>query len=223
MNIIYTAISGGYDILKPHPPVKGCRFMAFVDDPAKYVSQNWELKKLIPFHQNPTRNSRKYKVLAHTIIPEANYSLWIDGSIEIKKGFNLNQMIAAYLGNHDMALFKHPRRSCAYEEAQICANRKLDNPSVIDKQMSKYRSEGYPPNNGLVETMMLLRRHTPAIAIFEDIWWKEICKGSRRDQLSFGYAMWKTKISCALLSGNPYRRNNTFKKYRHNTLRPLSP
>ena len=214
MNVIYTAISNGYDTLKPHPPVKGCRFVAFVNSPRTFSIDGWELQKLIPFHTDPVKNSKRYKVLAHEMLPETACSLWLDGSVEIMNGFDLDSMIKEFLARHDIALFNHSRRDCAYDEAETCRQRKLDDPSTINRQMSRYHAEGYPERHGLTENRVVLRRHTPAIALLEDTWWKEICGGSKRDQLSLNYSMWKTKTAYTPLPGSTFL-NQFFRMHRH--------
>ena len=212
MNVIYTAISKNYDRLWPHPPIKECQFIAFVDNPEKIPDEGWELRKLVPFHKDAVRNSKKYKVLAHEIFPHAKYSLWVDGNITIQNNFNLDSLIGEYLTRHDIALFKHRKRICSYAEADTCLRCGLDNSKIINKQIFKYLSEGYPKNHGLTENRTILRRHTPKIAQLENTWWKEICEGSRRDQLSLNYSMWKTGISFAILPGtslhNPFFKGN---------------
>ena len=215
MSVIYTAITGRYDNLKPHPPVKNCKFIAFVDNLKKYRVEGWELRKVISFHSDPIRNAKQYKVLAHEHLPQTTYSLWIDGNISIKEGFDLDIMIKEFLAKHDLALFKHQKRNCIYRESQACCKRRLEDPHVIDKQITRYRSEGYPENHGLTENGVILRRHSPLIAQLNTVWWKEICEGSRRDQLSFMYSMWKTKTTFATLPGSIIRYNPFFSYNRH--------
>ena len=205
MNAIYTAISGNYDKLRPHPLVKGCQFIAFVDEPEKYASEGWELRKLIPCHSDPSRNSKRYKIMAHEVLPETKHSLWMDGNLILQDRFSMNRLIRKFLAEHDIALFKHRKKNCAYREAKTCKRCRFDDPAVIDKQMARYQSERYPKRHGLTENGVILRRHTPEIAQLENVWWKEICEGSKRDQLSLGYAMWKTRVTCAILPGTVHR------------------
>lgn len=214
MNVIYTAIARNYDSLKPHPPVKNCRFVAFVDEPEKHSTEGWELQKLISFHSDPVRNAKRYKIMAHEHFPSAAYSLWIDGNISFKEGFFLEVLIDKYLTKHDLALFKHQKRNCIYREAQLCRKCLLDDPSVIDKQITRYRSEGFPENYGLTANRIILRRHTPHVAQLNTTWWREICNGSRRDQLSFMYSMWKTKAAFTVLPGND-EHNSFFSVNKH--------
>jgi hypothetical protein len=56
----------------------------------------------------------------------------------------------------------------------------------------KYRQQGYPEHNGLVEDNFLMRRHNePEMIRFAEEWWKNVLEFSRRDQLSFNYVAWK--------------------------------
>ena len=214
MNIVYTAISGGYDLLRDHPPIRGCQFIAFVDNPHDCPKHGWEIHPLIPFCEDPTRNSKRYKVLAHEFLPHAEYSLYLDGSISVLQDLKMDDLIKTHLSDHDIALFRHNSRDCLYEEAGVCQQLRLDSTSVIDRQMSRYRSEGYPPHNGLTENGVILRRHTPAIAALNATWWKEICDGSRRDQLSLCYCLWKLNISYSVFPKN-IRHSPLFKKKKH--------
>jgi hypothetical protein len=59
---------------------------------------------------------------------------------------------------------------------------------------------------------VILRRHTPAVAAFNEAWWAEIQAGSRRDQVSFTYVAWKLGLRYATIK---VREKNGFKKHRH--------
>lgn len=219
MNVIYTAIAQNYDNLQPHPPIKNCQFIAFVDNPEKFSIKGWELRKLIPFHSDPVRNAKQYKVMAHEHLPSTAYSLWIDGNISIKEGFDLNTLINTFLKKHDLALFKHSKRNCIYREKQTCCKQLLDDPSVINKQIDRYHSEGFPENYGLTENRIILRRHTSLVTQLNVTWWKEICDGSRRDQLSLMYSLWKTKATFTFLPGD-IGNNPFFNINKHRRARP---
>ena len=53
----------------------------------------------------------------------------------------------------------HPARKCIYKEAEACIALKKDAREVIEKQIARYRAEGYPKNAGMFETGVVLRRH----------------------------------------------------------------
>ena len=206
--IIYTAIAGGYDSLKPpwgDVAVSPAR-IAFVDNPGLYTGTGcpgWQIEPMGgPPCTDPLMQAKRCKVLAHEVLPPGTeFSLWVDGSMEFSAGLHPGKLAQEYLQDADLALFRHPSRDCLYDEAHKCNVGRMDDPSVMARQMNKYRAEGYPRNNGLAECSVILRRHTPAVASLNELWWKEIINGSRRDQLSFGYACWKLGIKYNLLPG----------------------
>jgi len=185
--IVYTAISRGYDDLKPALDIwKGeADFVAFLDD--RTSSPDWIIRPIHREFRDPCRNAKLHKVMPHLFFPKASYSLWVDGSVQLVSTLPLDQWIMTYLSDCDFAVFKH-RRTCIYQEAAECKRRKLDDVAVIDRQMQQYLQEGYPKNNGLAECTVLLRRHTDQVVRFNELWWEQICKHSRRDQLSFNFS-----------------------------------
>jgi hypothetical protein len=68
---------------------------------------------------------------------------------------------------------------------------------VVNAQMARYRAAGYLAHHGLYENGVLMRRNTPALKEFEELWWREYSNGSVRDQLSMMYCAWATGISVA--------------------------
>ena len=250
--IIYTAIAGGYDMLKeprrkdPTPSVETIapgvrvihgvhgilgagrhptvpdpsppRRLAFVDNPVLCGAggcPGWEVTPMSSICMEPLMQAKRYKVLAHEVLPAGTeYSLWVDGSIEVAADLRLEDLIEWYLGDHDISLFPHPYRDCAYDEAHKCGLGGLDDHGVMARQMNRYRREGYPRDNGLAECGVILRRHTPDIARLEGLWWGEINCGSRRDQLSFDYCCWKLGIRYRRMPGH-ICDNPHFVRHRH--------
>jgi hypothetical protein len=112
----------------------------------------------------------------------------------------------------DIAAFLHPHRNCVYKEATVCKQLKKDTAYHIDRQMLRYMQENYPDNYGLHACGLLLRRNTETVQSFEKLWWDEVSQYSYRDQLSFDYIRWKTRIIVTPIPGdifnNPYLRVN---------------
>ena len=172
-----------------------------------------EIIKVKPEFKDSRKQARMNKWLVHKYI-NANYSLWIDSNVIIK--VDINSLIEKYLSDADIAICLHGIRNCIYKEAEVCRKHHLDYAEVIDKQMEKYKSEGYPENNGLYETTVILRRHTKEIEKLNEAVWNEICNGSIRDQLSFDYVVWKLGIRVNTLPGNFHTSNETgFKILEH--------
>jgi hypothetical protein len=91
------------------------------------------------------------------------------------------------MSDENFVVMKHPFKICAYAEAAACVHLEMDSPYTINKQVKRYRLDGYPENNGLNMGGILLRRKNIKISRFNNKWWKEITNGSIRDQISFPY------------------------------------
>lgn len=215
--VIYTAITNknfAYDSIKEIPKhLHDINRIAFLD--YEISNKSWITQKIHTEFHDPCRNAKIHKILSHKYFPNCEYSLWVDGSIKIKFEFDFEKLIQIYLRNHDMAVFKHSERKCIYTEAKVCCERKLDNVEIIKKQIDLYKSEGYPENNNLSECSVILRRHTPKIIEFNEAWWEEIKKYSRRDQLSFDYVRKKFDISVNYFAGTMRSENFLFHRDNH--------
>lgn len=195
--VIYTVVTNGYDNIPVHKYIApDWDYILFTDNKElikKGRYKHWTVKPIIFNKLDNVRNSRYPKVNAHIVLPEYDYSLYLDGNIIVnnKNLFNL----AEDLISKDvlLALPNHFERKCIYEEAEIVKNLKIDYPKIVNKEMRFLRHEKYPKNNGLMENNIIFRQHNkikPAL----DLWWFMITKYSKRDQLSFMYALWKTGL-----------------------------
>jgi GT2 family glycosyltransferase/predicted nucleic acid-binding Zn-ribbon protein len=189
--VIYTAVTAGYDELKP-PGFRpsNCDFVAFSDQPLKV--DGWEVRPLNYLHQDPTRAARFVKLHPHIYFPDYDYSIWMDGNISIRRDardIGMRGDIRTFLlslGENDfLGIFIHPLRDCIYVEAEECIKRSKDDEEVISRHVERYRADGFPEKAGLWETNVLVRRHNdPSCIALMTAWWRELETGSRRDQLS---------------------------------------
>ena len=199
--VIYTTIIGKYDILEePSFIPEGYDFICFTDQKINKPNSIWEIRQVLPLYEDNTRTARKYKILPHRFLPEYDISIWTDGN-ELVVG-DINKLQEKYLKDKNMAIYNHmscwDKRDCVYEEAKAIFNlgnqnnNWKDDPSIITKQMERYVNEQYPPNNGLIVSGVMFRKHNKKDVIdCMETWWTELKYGSRRDQLSFNYAAWK--------------------------------
>lgn len=215
--VVYTAITNGtnrYDHLKEQRKFDDTEFVAFLENPVE--SDTWSSRQIHREFSDPCRNAKIHKILSHVYFPDKEYSLWIDGSVSMLFPFPVSRLIQIYLSDSDIALFKHCGRKCIYEEVSTCIKMKLDDPVVMKRQVERYRSEGYPANAGLGECTVLLRRHTEQIKKLNEMWWSEICKGSRRDQLSFNYVARACGVKIKHFMGCLPKNNCLFERHFHN-------
>ena len=224
--VIYTAIFGDYDYLeRPQVVPKGFDFICFTDSEIK--SDFWEVRKVTPLYQDSTRNARKYKILPHRFLQNYDISIWMDGNFLIRG--DLNELLDNYLSDVNFACHDHMNcaldpRNCVYQEAQAIIwlgendpnKRYKDDPTIIKTQVDKYFQEGYPRENGLIVSGVLLRKHNQKdVVTTMERWWEEIKYGSKRDQLSFDYSVWKTNLKYNYIEGD-IRDNKYFKLLSHN-------
>lgn len=198
--VCYTCITNDYDsILEPAVASPNIDFICFSD--TKIQSKCWtyrpipiELKNL-----DPIRQQRMLKICPHRFLKEYDISIWVDGNIQIKD--DLNKFLKIYKTTYcTLWVRKHPKRDCIYAEAKECIAQKKAPAEIIEKQMAKYRATGYPEHNGLVETGIILRKHTDFMCQKVcDVWAAEILTESYRDQLSFNYACEQTKFKYGIL------------------------
>lgn len=211
--VVYTAITAGYDTLKeqPHASRSAASFVAFLDEPRE--SSTWRCFPIHGAFSDANRNAKIHKVLSHISVPDAQYTLWIDGSVTLRSADSIHTLVDAYLTDCDLAVFQHRVRTCVYQEASVCLQRRLDDPEIIWQQICRYTREGYPPNAGLSECTVILRRHTAQVKAFNEAWWEEIRRGSKRDQLSFDYVARKLGLCYRTLPGsisdNPWFQRGT--------------
>ncbi|MFC1721250.1 glycosyltransferase domain-containing protein [Patescibacteria group bacterium] len=220
--IIYTAIFGGRDrITEPVYLPANADFVCFTDSDIK--SDAWEVRKVEPVSESSVRAAKIYKVLPHKYFPDYEYSIWIDGNILVHG--DINELINEYLKDVNFAAYDHmkceDKRDCIYDEAQALqeaaerGRHKNLNFEKLEKQIQRYKEEGYPANNGLIHSAIMLRRHNePDVIKTMDDWWKEIVNNSRRDQLSFNYVAWKNNFKFVYLPGDS-RNNKYFKMVAH--------
>ena len=219
--IVYSCITGGYD--KPEDtilaskaiPELGVSFVLFTDEVKEPETYNaggtgieWT-KMPLSWGQEARdhgicirRVARWHKVNSHVLFPDAHSTVWLDGSQRIKPIRISTELVQPSLASHDLATFKHPDRTCVYQELMACKRWKKDNKVLMHNQIAKYRADNYPPFNGLVETACVVRRNCPAISEFNKLWWREIAENSYRDQLSFNYIAWKSNLAYAHIPGS---------------------
>lgn len=198
--VVYTAVFGGYDTLRDPLTVQAdVRYVCFTDRPQLNVNV-WEIVIDEKLATSNARAARYRKIRPDIFLPDIHYSLWVDANI-LFRGGNLLRLIQTYLSKCDLALFAHAERICVYREADAVLALRKEFPPNVHRQMQAYRNDGYPKNNGLCETGVMLRKHTTALYEFNEFWWRELVKWTHRDQLSFNYACWKTGMQYETMPG----------------------
>lgn len=210
--VVFTTITVGKNKLLPFKRNPEWDYVCFTDNMHMTNPYRW---KLVYLHcENiPTRRCSKLpKILAHKHVKDYEYSIYLDGCVQIKSD---PEQLVKTLDGRDFALFKHYSRNCIYKEAGVVKSAKRDFPKLVDAAIKKYKKEGYPPNNGLCDTKVIVRHHTEKAKKFNELWWEVYQEYSQRDQLSFNYVAWKLGVEYSILEGNPYKPNKYIKKHKH--------
>lgn len=185
---VITALTNNMDKLRDDFPEDddSVKYVAFLDEDSKKNNKSklWEIRNCCNKLEDSRRNAKIHKIIPHKFV-DTDISIWLDANISLN--VSPRELVDLWLNDKDISVCKHFERNCLYEEAEVCKQGKLDDPKLIDEQMARYKEDGYPENNGLAECGIIIRRHTPDINEKSEKWWKEIMKGSSRDQLSFTY------------------------------------
>ncbi len=225
--IVYTALFGDYSGLIEQPRLKNVDYICYTDR-KDFKSKSWKVIHVPqPVEGDNTRSNRYYKILPHKHLPkEYHISIYIDANILILKDFSklvANKMAIAKMACFDHMQTKKDPRDCIYDEHQAILNLiKTHNitkgdPTVMKKQMERFRKEDYPEHNGLITAPILIRNHfdTEIISVME-AWWNVILNESKRDQLSFNYVAWKLNFkNLSIINGDVREGNKWFHSMSH--------
>jgi hypothetical protein len=205
---VYTANIGNYDILHNiYIKNKGVDFYYITDSRAEVLC-GWTkiVVDELP-HKDPTKAARWYKTHSHELFPNHDITIWIDARFMVKSR-NIIDFIDKNIKKKSLiGMYHHMRdaeKGCLYVEGFVCGSNGLDDDQVILNQITRYKEEGFPRKFGLFSTGVIVRRKHEKVAKFNELWWSEIEKGSKRDQVSQMYAAWKTDLKIQPLDGNVY-------------------
>ena len=187
---IYTAIVGGYDLIK-QPLVVDDRFdyILFSDCIKEKQVGVWQIRQIDYHNENQVKIARYVKTHPHTLLGEYDTTLWIDASVLIKSNYIYQRIDDLYKQNVFLACHIHPERDCIYDEMFTVLDNKLETEEIILRWGHELRKHQYPRHNGLCETGILFRVNEERMAEFNERWWNCIEIYSRRDQLSFNLVL----------------------------------
>ncbi|ONK70092.1 uncharacterized protein A4U43_C05F30150 [Asparagus officinalis] len=245
--VVASAIFGNYDIMQQPRNISEaskqtvCFFM-FVDEETEASIKNsssldntrkiglWRVVVVRNLPYSDARRTGKVpKLLLHRLFPNARFSIWIDGKLELV--VDPYQILERFLwrNNATFAISRHYRRFDVFEEAD--ANKaagKYDNAS-IDYQIEFYKKEGlthfspdkYPITSDVPEGCVIIKEHIPITNLFTCLWFNEVDRFTSRDQLS--YSTTRDKLS-SKTNWTPYmfmdceRRNFVVQAYHRDLL-----
>ena len=192
--VVYCVVTGNYDqIREPKVINKDWDYILYTDS-ENIDSKVWRVRKTENKDNLDNRLlARKYKILGHEYLCDYDYSIYVDGKLQIIG--DLTKYIEMYSCYESMLCMNHYLSADAYEEAELCKENGFEDPGRIDAQMIRYRQEGFPEGWGQVDTAILVRNHRDRkLKETMSDWWSEVAHCTARDQLSFTYCCWKNSF-----------------------------
>ena len=195
--VIYTAIVGNYDeILLPKVVDDRFDYILFSNDiDVPYVGI-WQVRPINYTNEAQTKIARWVKTHPEELLPEYDFSVWMDANIRINTSYTYVKSVDLYSSGVEVAAVKHLLRNDIYSECGAVSGYCLEDEDVVFDWLNVIHKARYPENKGLNETGLLYRKHCPNIREMDQLWWNCIERYSRRDQLSFNYVLWKLGIEC---------------------------
>lgn len=179
--IVYTCVTNNYDALRQPSSLPPWA--------------DWKA-----FSQDDFEDDRFPKLQPHKVFPDYEYSLWIDGNIDILSDDFWRRVDALMAGEVPYAGLPHPLRDDVYDESLRILRNDREKMCTLMRTVRFLKKEGFPRHFGLNENAIILRRHLSAeIVEFDDLWWEMFCRFSRRDQMTWSYCKWKCSLDSACL------------------------
>lgn len=218
---IYTVVFGAYDNLRsPMFFSDHCDYFVLTDQTSfDNITgyQRYDLSKFESQTEGMTtlEKARFYKTHPHLLFPEYEYSVFVDGNVQIVADITSE---VKKLGKSFIAIHDQPGRDCIYDEAVAIVALGKANKSDAFNQINEYFQQGFPKHFGMFQTNVLVRRHNQekCIDVMEQ-WWDEMSKHTKRDQLSLTYSLWKNGLSYSDVSllGLNTAKNPSFRVIKH--------
>jgi hypothetical protein len=201
--VLYTCIVGGRDPIPALPVVSpGLDHVLYVDDLGGADPGPWEVRPLAWRHPtDPVRTARWHKHNPLECFPHHPSSIWMDATHW--PTIDISWFPDWFLREAPVACFPHFVRSSTIAEAREIVRVGIDNEAIVLAQMGRYREDGFigtEADSRLFDTCITVRRHGPRVRSLSDLWWREISRGSRRDQLSFTYCLWRLNLPCETIT-----------------------
>lgn len=209
---IITAITDGYDTLKPVLPQTGVdvEWICFTDGeplPDAEAARGWTMV-CEPRHGRPANREAKRPKLRPWEYTTAPASIWVDASFRVVSDRFATEALALA---DPIAQFTHPWRDCLYDEASASALLPKYKGEPIIEQARAYRAAGHPEHWGLWAAGVIARQHTRQVRKLGEAWAGEVNAWSVQDQISQPYALHKVGLRPTALPGTHFA--NSWLKY----------
>jgi hypothetical protein len=202
MNIVFTAILGDCDSLKPAPTGVD-RAVCFVTDPSSIPdTKGWEL--IAHPATNYRREAWRLRCVPHQLFGDYDRVIWVDASYTLT---DVSRLLHD-TGEAPIAALRHHERKSCYREGQRLVRIKQADEAQVARQLLAYRQARFRPDH-LSVSCIVVRDRSAAVERFNETWAAQIAMyPGDNTQLSLDYSAWTQGITIKALQGsrhkNPY-------------------
>ncbi len=215
---VYTVITGDYDeVLEPYCTPDNIDYFLFTDRDFDDSASAWG-KRELPENINDLSDAAKNRYLKmhpHELFANYNYSIYVDGNIQIFT--DLTEYINI-LGPKGIGTHLHPDRHCAYEELEAVVALGKESADNARRHALHLEETGMPRNYGLLECNVIVREHHNSVCVrIMEQWWQEYMEYAKRDQISLPHILYMNGIGVDEVGvlGSNVRANPSFRVISH--------
>lgn len=208
---VYTCRLGESELMQPKEINRQVEYLCFTDKEERWGTKEgaWKYcaidKELCRLDEKVIEN--KYKILAHDFMREYDYSIWVAPDIMIVG--DVLRFCNVYGEGNSFLSFPSATEDCIYEDISAAQMTSDDLNIAIRKLMLRYRKEGYPEHNGIIDGRVMVRNHRDReMCRLMEEWWEELPNRSIISENIFNYLAWKHKFPFSVCNlfiyQNPY-------------------
>ncbi len=196
---VFMAISNGYDDIKePEIVSDNADYFVFTDGDVPEGSV-WQALPFEFVSNDPTRTARFVKTHPHLYFKEYDWAIWVDANLMLTCA--PEDLLPSPSSSDKLLTWSHPLRDCVYDEGEECIKRSKDSEGIIGGHMASLKQRNFPRKAGLFETSVVVSKMGDAqVEEVFNVWWAEISRWSRRDQLSLPVAINALDFQVGLLA-----------------------
>lgn len=189
---VYTCVAGGYDHIREPLTIENETDYYMISDDSAMAGKayNWvDIDEVVPdINMSPKDKNRYCKLHPYLLFPEYDYTIYLDGSIQIIKP------IIHYVkkvGKTGIAIHRHRERDCIYSEGIFLVWLGAANKDLLVQDIARYIDAGLPRHFGMFECGMIVTDiHNPMSAEIYENWYEEYMRSVKRDQQALIYTLW---------------------------------
>ncbi len=215
---VYTVITGDYDdVLEPYCTPDNIDYFLFTDRNFDDSASAWK-QQGIPSCLDGLSDAAKNRYLKmhpHILFPDYNFSIYVDGNIQIFT--DLTEYINI-LGPEGIGTHLHPDRHCAYEELEAVVAFEKESIDNARRHALYLEETGMPHGYGLLECNVIAREHHNSVCIrIMEQWWQEYMEYAKRDQISLPHVLYMNgiRVDDVGVLGDNVRANPSFRVISH--------